>query len=463
MANELKYHMNMLNSIDRQVGGPGNWTYIIDALNSIDQGLTSYIPDSKDEIRDYVDDVLASIPADYALLNAKVAGEYVIQSLFEQGTINSSGNNATSTQRVRTKGYWRINQPTRIVANEGYMISLNVFVDGHLCNQDGSFATEAYLTNPNVDYRLNVRREDNGTMPVSEITQAISSEPIPEHEWDFSELGGTKLVQWRGFHKSVGGYIFGAEQTLQGCEMALRLGYRAIQQGVQFSKDGVPIIEQRYTINTTARNPDGSELGTDVKPSDKTLEELMEYDYGIYAGFAGQKVMTLETFIRWCKANNVFAVLELRTFTNTGGEPARDSDPLFSTAQLQAIIDVIKNNKMENNTAVYAVQYKLMLPFSQQLPTMLIGLNGNWSPISKSFPHAQQIKTVTNDIFLVCNRNANQTNTQLLLDSPYSAGYYTPASKSDIETLPSQKASILFTDYLLPSYYYQGLKRLSQS
>lgn len=41
MANELKYHMNMLNSIDKKVGGPGNWTYIIDALNSIDTNLGS--------------------------------------------------------------------------------------------------------------------------------------------------------------------------------------------------------------------------------------------------------------------------------------------------------------------------------------------------------------------------------------------------------------------------------------
>lgn len=80
MANELKYHMNMLNSIDRKVGGPGNWTYIIDALNSIDQGLTSYIPDQKQEIEDFVEQVIASIPSDYTALEQATYNAYPVQS-----------------------------------------------------------------------------------------------------------------------------------------------------------------------------------------------------------------------------------------------------------------------------------------------------------------------------------------------------------------------------------------------
>lgn len=76
MANELKYHMNMLNSIDRQVGGPGNWTYIIDALNSIDQGLTSYIPDQRQAIADYVEQVIESIPPEYSVLKEQAYNAY---------------------------------------------------------------------------------------------------------------------------------------------------------------------------------------------------------------------------------------------------------------------------------------------------------------------------------------------------------------------------------------------------
>jgi len=76
MANELKYHMNMLNSIDKKVGGPGNWTYIIDALNSIDQGLTSYIPDQKQEIVDELNDAISEIQATGEAVNASIPSDY---------------------------------------------------------------------------------------------------------------------------------------------------------------------------------------------------------------------------------------------------------------------------------------------------------------------------------------------------------------------------------------------------
>jgi hypothetical protein len=86
MANELKYHMNMLNSIDKKVGGPGNWTYIIDALNSIDQNLSSYIPDQKQEIVDELNDAISEIQATGEAVKDSIPSDY---TALEQATYNA--------------------------------------------------------------------------------------------------------------------------------------------------------------------------------------------------------------------------------------------------------------------------------------------------------------------------------------------------------------------------------------
>ena len=82
------------------------------------------------------------------------------------------------------------------------------------------------------------------------------------------------------------------ENTLPAFEAAGEQGYEMIELDLRMTKDDRVIVMHDSSLNSTGRNPDGSELKEQIKITDITYEEALKYDFGIWFSekFRGTKL-----------------------------------------------------------------------------------------------------------------------------------------------------------------------------
>ncbi|MGT2755435.1 glycerophosphodiester phosphodiesterase family protein [Streptococcus ovis] len=80
----------------------------------------------------------------------------------------------------------------------------------------------------------------------------------------------------------------------------IKNGFSEFETDIRFTKDGVPVIHHDSTINRLARNQGGSSINGNKYVGSYTLDELNQYDYGIYKGeeFQGTKLQTFDELIK---------------------------------------------------------------------------------------------------------------------------------------------------------------------
>ena len=74
------------------------------------------------------------------------------------------------------------------------------------------------------------------------------------------------------------------ENTLPAFAAAGEQGYEMIELDLRMTKDDRIIAMHDSSINSTGRNPDGSEITENIRIYDITYEEALEYDFGINVG-----------------------------------------------------------------------------------------------------------------------------------------------------------------------------------
>ncbi|MCL1892039.1 MAG: hypothetical protein FWF97_01950 [Alphaproteobacteria bacterium] len=85
------------------------------------------------------------------------------------------------------------------------------------------------------------------------------------------------------------------ENTMAAFRLAKEYGANGIELDVHLSADGHLVIIHDYTLNRTARMPDGKKLKSETPVNDLTLAQLRKYDVGISFSnkYAGEKIPTL--------------------------------------------------------------------------------------------------------------------------------------------------------------------------
>ena len=130
-----------------------------------------------------------------------------------------------------------------------------------------------------------------------------------------------------------GGVYYTPENTIPAFKYALEAGYDYIETDPQLTKDGVVVLMHDGTINRTCRNKDGSLISERVVVSEKTYEELMEYDAGIAFGeqFRGTRIPTLDELLELAEGRNVIIAL----------------DKKITTDEIDALIDVVERHNVK--------------------------------------------------------------------------------------------------------------------
>ena len=151
-----------------------------------------------------------------------------------------------------------------------------------------------------------------------EVLGYTSQNNLPCNDTFINELNAPfRLISHRGWN-SWNGELY-PEQVISSYKESYKRGLRNVECDVKFTSDGIPVLLHDNTINRTARNLDGTELGTDIYLRDLTFEQVRNnYDFGIYQGerFKGTKIPTLEELLRLCKILGMRIILEYKADEN---------------------------------------------------------------------------------------------------------------------------------------------------
>ena len=102
------------------------------------------------------------------------------------------------------------------------------------------------------------------------------------------------------------------ENTMIGYKEAYNKGFRILETDIKSTSDNVLVLLHDNTINSVARNTDGSELTETINISNITYNQAKQYDYGIYKGskFANTKLATLEELLLFAKKHDCMVQLD---------------------------------------------------------------------------------------------------------------------------------------------------------
>ena len=253
----------------------------------------------------------------------------------------------------------------------------------------------------------------------------INGNNISDSERMLSEYANVKAVNHRGYN------FVAPENTLPAYEMSAQKGFKYVETDVLFTSDGVPVCLHDDTINRTARNSDGSTISSTIYIENITYAQALTYDFGIYKGaeFAGTKIPTFAEFMYCCKANNLYAWIELK-YTHT-----------YTLTEVQQIISIIKQYGMEENVSFISFSYSALALVGANWDTVELGLNGNVSD-------AQNLKTGKNRVFMLYRQDNDYSPA---INAGFEVCIYTVDTTAQVKALSLQGFDSILTNGLLQS------------
>ena len=172
-----------------------------------------------------------------------------------------------------------------------------------------------------------------------EILGYTSQNNLPCNDTFINELNAPfRVISHRGWNTWNGDLY--PEQVISSYKESYKRGLRNVECDVKFTSDGIAVLLHDNTINRTARNLDGTELGTDIYLRDLTFEQVRNnYDFGIYQGerFKGTKIPTLEELLRLCKVMGMRIILEYK---------ADENGTVGINEGVEKVYNLVKNNGM---------------------------------------------------------------------------------------------------------------------
>ena len=146
------------------------------------------------------------------------------------------------------------------------------------------------------------------------------------------------------------GYYTGPENTIPAYRLSKQNGFYYVECDVSFTQDDVPVLLHDATINRTARNDDGTAIGSTIYIKDIDYADVLQYDFGIYAGaeYAGTRIPTLTEFIVYCRNVGLHPYIEIK-----GNKP-------LTQANVEGLVDIVKRNGMQGKVTWISGTYSYL-------------------------------------------------------------------------------------------------------
>ncbi len=238
------------------------------------------------------------------------------------------------------------------------------------------------------------------------------------------------------------------ENTMSAFIEAKNKGYNTIEFDVQWTKDSIPVVLHDETINRTARKEDGSKLFFNKKCEKLTLEELLNYDFGIYKNekYKNEKIPLFEDVVDFASNNEMNLYIELKETSN------------FDEDKAKMLVDSIVEADLEDNVTWISFEEDYLKEIGELLPDARLGYLSDKKVTKNTIETLKELKTAENEVFLdIKNSKINQKGANLLKDNDFSFESWVVNNSNDLSRLKSLDCSAITTDTLLDSDIVQFL------
>lgn len=152
------------------------------------------------------------------------------------------------------------------------------------------------------------------------------------------------------------------ENTMAGFKYAANNSYKYIETDIAFTSDGIPVLLHDNTINRTARNADRSEIQETVYIYDITYEQALNYDFGIWKGYPGEKIPLLADFLLFCRDSGIHPYLELK------------ADEHYQLNWMLSAVNMIYQYALGNESTVISYSNSILSEVHTMYPSLRLGL-----------------------------------------------------------------------------------------
>ncbi len=311
-------------------------------------------------------------------------------------------------------------------------------------------------------YFVNVAKSD-GTSSISP-SDILTLKVVAKHPTDFGNIekdvdiiknsidSNVRVAAHRGYSEVA------PENTLPAFEIAAEYGFKYVEMDVRFTSDGIPVLLHLPTINTTARNSDGTSISETIYINQITYAQALNYDFGIWKGskFAGTKIPTLAQALYCCKVYNLYAYLDLKQDTVSG-----TLTPEWNASQVESVISVIRQNGMEKNVSFACENDSVLNSFVSEWDTVEVGFRSTTGTLQQGIEKAKALQTGKNRVFMIFPYDTSASDLIEVANNGFQVdmyGFDGSSSSSRLRSVSCQAYDLLITDNLLPSTVSNILK-----
>lgn len=181
-------------------------------------------------------------------------------------------------------------------------------------------------------------------------------------------------------------------------QAAVHNQYDRVRVNVRVTTDGYYVLIHDDTINTEARNTDGTTISTTINSSGQTLSTLNSYDWGIKYGskYAGLGVPMLEDAMKYCAQYNIGLTIET---SDVYGNTAHTTEEYISGIQT-----MLNKYGLAKNTIIITANgynWQQMLYWKSLNPDISYIIFGSISDLVTWKTNIDSVKTNKNTIYLM--------------------------------------------------------------
>lgn len=195
----------------------------------------------------------------------------------------------------------------------------------------------------------------------------------------------SKILARKNSKKSIahrGCLRLAPENTIPSYQKANELGYKYVETDVTFTKDSIPMLLHDSKINRTS-NGRG-------KLSSMTYQKAISYDFGHWKNndFKDTKIPTFIEFIKFCKENDLYPYIELK------------SSGKYNKEKIKYLMDIVNSFDMKDHVVWVSFSMKFLQMVKEQDKKATLGLLALKLSTNKKFKDALNLKTSENKVFL---------------------------------------------------------------
>lgn len=300
-----------------------------------------------------------------------------------------------------------------------------------------------YVVTADGEYSILLRYEPEVT--ISNIEDITSKITITRGESIYNGINTSIELNKRHdyFVKSINhrGYSrYAPENSLLAFKLSSYLGFGYVETDVRFTSDGVPVLLHDESINSVARNVDGTAISETVNIADITYEQALEYDFGLYKGgqFAGTKIATFEDFLKLCRALSIKPYIEIKDETGT---------------KVADMVGMAKRCGIIDRCTWIAFSYTALQKVAAAYSKARLGLVGGYT--ANTIATLQSLKTTDNDVFCDAPSTITDEAITALIDAGFPVEVYTPNNIDNIRALDPYISGVT-SDYWIAGEILRG-------